>query len=241
MLSEEAIAALAIGVALLFVAGLGIFLWRSERTRREALARLAERRRWVVDPRPASLGPGVRLRLTPRERGTWDCRVHSPSTSGSRSGVRKTEFEDASVRSAGGLVLLGPPVPRENAAFATAMLSSLDGPLGRRLLAMVIGDLADEIGDLRLVDAPGDRQRPYAMFASGDPPALEHDAIESTMRAWIQRFDGAQDFPIIVVGSRSLRVRLRRDVRDLETLESFIDLALELRERITRTVAAAPP
>lgn len=243
MLSEEAIAALAIGVALLFVAGLGLFLWRSERARREALARLAERRRWVVDPRPASLGPGVRLRLTPRERGSWDCRVHTPTRSamGTQTSMRKSEFEDASVRSNGGLVILGPQVPRENAAFASAMLSSLDGPLGRRLLAMLIGDLADEVGGLRLIDTPGDRQRVYAMFASGDPPPLEHDAIESTVRAWIQRFDGAQNFPIIVVGSRSLRVRLPRDIRDPQTLESFIDLALELRERITRTVAAAPP
>jgi hypothetical protein len=244
MLSNEAAAAIAIGAALLFVVGLGFYLWRSERARREALARLAERRRWVVELRPASLGAGVRLRLTPRERGTWDCRVHTPSrgsTGGTQSGVRKTEFEDTAVRAPGGLLLLGPPMPRETAAFAAAMVSSLDGPLGRRLLAMVIGDLADEVGDLRPVDAPGGRPRVYSTLVSGDPPPVDHDAIESTVRAWLQRFGNRQDFPIVILGARSLRVRLRRDARDPAMLESFIDLALELRERVTRTTAAEPP
>ena len=242
MLSNEAVVGMAIVAAVFFAGGLGFYLWRAERARREALARLAERRRWSVEIRPASFGAGVRLRLTPRERATWDCRVVNASrgsSSGTQSGVRKTEFEDATVRAQGGLVLLGPPMPREAGTFAAALVSSLDGPLGRRLLAMLIGDLADEIGDLRLVEAPGGRPRAYAMFVSGDPPALEHDAIESTIRAWLQRFGGKLDFPIVVVGPRSLRVRLRRDAYDPAMLEGFIDLALALRERVTRSTGMA--
>ena len=105
MLSNEAVVGMAIVAAVLFAGGLGFYLWRAERARREALARLAERRRWSVEIRPASFGAGVRLRLTPRERATWDCRVVNSSrgsSSGTQSGVRKTEFEDATVQAQGG-------------------------------------------------------------------------------------------------------------------------------------------
>lgn len=224
MIQAFAILALILAV----MAGLYFFVGRPNKRDVEALQRLAGKRSWTIKRKMAAGGRGFRIEIRPIDGSSWSCEVTRYQNIGRGGYVRKTEFEDRSVRLSDGAVVIGPALPEEEAEAAATMLGVFDGKLGQMLLSAMLGDEAANFGDLRpIMDAgiPG-----ATVFATPDAPVGRIAAVYGLLLDnWLRTHPDEKEFPILIAGRDGLRIRLRTDADSADAMEAFLDHALAAR------------
>jgi hypothetical protein len=207
------------------VAGLAFVFWlfRLQRARRQAICDMARRQGWQASFAVAGFGRPARVRLRAAD-GAWQVEVVQPTSQSTGGNLRQvTEFIAARPTWPGGMVIVGPALPPETASFASMLLASLDNPLGRRLVAGLVGaDLADLAVGLRPV---GGAAGVTALASAELPATIDLDTIAASLRGWSQIRRGEEGFPILIVSPDGVRLRLRHAITDPDGFVSFIALA----------------
>ena len=178
----------------------------------------------ALQGRPAAgFGRPARVRLRAAD-GAWQVEVVQPTSQSTGGNLRQvTEFIAARPTWPGGMVIVGPALPPETASFASMLLASLDNPLGRRLVAGLVGaDLADLAVGLRPV---GGAAGVTALASAELPATIDLDTIAASLRGWSQIRRGEEGFPILIVSPDGVRLRLRHAITDPDGFVSFIALA----------------
>ncbi|WP_108661100.1 hypothetical protein [Acuticoccus kandeliae] len=229
---------LVILAGIVFGLGLTFALLRQAKARRAAFDALGAARGWRITETQSTGGSARTIDVAP-EADTWSCRVTRFRSSDTNTQVETTELRDPATALPAGAVLIGPPIPAEAAAFSAMLLTSLDSPLGQKLLAGILGDAAGLASGLVHVAKPGGAERAFTVLASGGAEAgVDFDRIEAAIAP---SRDGKADpkrFPIVLLGEDGLRVRMRASAYDAETLATFIDTALALRAAIREGMRA---
>lgn len=215
-----------------FAVAFHFLLRRPERRDAEALAALAARRGWTIERRMATLGMGYHVAVAPQDGAGWSCLVTRYINVGRGGAVRATAFEDPAIRLPAGLVVIGPGLPDAERKAAAALLGTLGGGLQRMMAVKVLGEeLAAQAPGLRLVEAacfPG----ATAFATEAAPAAAMAAACAPLLEAWRKAHPKAEAFPILILGTHGLRIRLRTDASTEPLLSAFLDLALTVRSRV---------
>lgn len=220
--------------AVIAIAGtVAVVVVRSERRLRAAFAETAARRGWVVEMggRTAAGRRGRIIRPGPNGPERWEfaqittSRARKPG-GGSGGSSTRSEWTDPGRRAPAGVYAFGPPITAEAGALAANLAGMLDGPMGRALLARLLGPIGAELPQLRYVAAPGRKARGFTLFTTAnDPTALDLDAIDAALQGWRS---AGRDAPILLAESERLRLLLSRAVADAAEAEALIDLGRAL-------------
>ncbi|MEZ4317597.1 MAG: hypothetical protein R3F61_08830 [Myxococcota bacterium] len=205
--------------------GFGALIWffvvKPDRAEAAGLAALAARTDWRVERHTPHGGRGYHVDIRPVS-GDWRCRV-TRYRNGSTT-VLTTELDCPSPRLGDGMIVVGPGLSQADLGAAAAALTGHG--LLETVLPMLLGDRAAARGL-----APVDLDLPGAStFAT---PGLDAQAVVEAwaphLAAW-RAARGADDrFPILVLGTDGLRLRVRRDLGDPDELGAFVELGLAAR------------
>ncbi|MCC5987163.1 MAG: hypothetical protein JJT95_05725 [Pararhodobacter sp.] len=245
-----------IGIAVIigFVALFGAILFfsiRAERRLQAALRAMAEERGWEYQT-SRTRGMGRRsatsgFTVTPNGAAAdWRLEVKRRSSSGSsgRKGAIRTsnpgraEFRAAEPTFRGGLAMfttgaLGGAIGIGQGNMASSLMGMFDNKIGKTVLSHFMGaDMGEHVGQLQSFPAP--EGSGLTVMATADPSMFfDMEAIGEALRCW-KPAKGSPGNPQLVVGEAGIRLFLSKQITDAETVASFIDLGLELREKAMR-------
>ena len=216
-------------IGLAVAAGVVIFLvqTQAQSTQREAFQALAARRGWSLNISEQKLGRPAVLRLTSRSGHGWTAQARRLSGDAARPAQQlTTEYEADEPSWTEGLLVIGPPLPEDQAAVLSQAQGALDSPEGQKLLSGFLGDDVAKYGAVL-------RQYPtkanITVLATADPRhRVDFGDIGKLIDTWKPQVSGEKGRPILILGPDGMRLRLRHGTRRADQMESFIDLALDI-------------
>ena len=192
---------------------------------------MAARRGWSMDYKGASPGRPARTRFAPLAGLDWTIEIARTNNTRNSKSYATTSFTDPSAGWPDGIAVFGPPISAKLAAMAETVLGALDGPIGKKALATLIGPDAASMTGLKFIAEPGGKARNFSMFANvGDVPDKVLAQLETTIGSWMEKYSDEKNHPIIIAGPEGLRIRLRRAIHDPAQMEQFADLSLRVRD-----------
>ena len=210
-----------------------IFLFVSilpDRREKAAFRKLASRRGWRVVHRPGQGGRGSIITIQPGAGEGWHAEIRRYQ-SASRQ-IRTVEFRSKTPALMEGLVVIGPSLTEGDAGIAEDMIASVSIGLRDLLFGGPEYDsLAPQAAGLRL--APSIRVEGASVFTVGAPEtAAIAEAYTPLLNQWRVIAPEPDAFPVLILSSQGLRLRVRRDL-DADRVESLIDLGAALADGVT--------
>lgn len=201
-----------------------------DRREKAAFRDLASRRGWQVAHRSGQGGRGSRVTIRPAAGEAWHAEIRRYQ-SASRQ-IRTVEFRSKTPALAQGLVVIGPALTGGDASMAEDMLTSV--PIGLRDLLFggpEYDSLAPQAAGLRL--APSIQVEGASVFTVGEPEtAAIAEAYTPLLDQWRVTAPDTDTFPVLILSSQGLRLRVRRDL-DADRLEALIDFGAALADGVT--------
>lgn len=156
--------------------------------------------------------------------GIWrvDSRVHHQT-----KGVTgyQIQFTGPYPAADGGMLLLGPPMPKIELGGMSLLLGSMVLPF----LAKIAGLPAAEMEGMRQVECGS----PVTVLATpGAETWLDPASIAEIIASWTQKFPGEQLHPIIILGGGECRIRVRSRFIEADDIEAFIRTSLTIYSRL---------
>lgn len=220
-----------LGVFALIVAGfVALFFWTNAGRRVEINAEFARERGWQFEDRLPQLGRAQRqhiLRGTSADGLAWELTLNLAQSNTTTVPATSTIWQTAQVRSAHGLVLIGPQLDK---SFDTLDFSH---PLLKMGLQMMLGDTAEQVPDLQRVPMPD--QAALTILATDAEYArqvITAPILEAYGR-WMQTYRGKERVPICVLRDTSLEIKVQAAFTKAADLDAFVALCLDMASRLT--------
>lgn len=200
------------------------FLNKQKAVWRAGMDALQKRTGWIIgDINLPGLGKSGAFEVSDPD-GIWrvDSRVHHQT-----QGVTgyQIQFTAPYPAADGGMLLLGPPMPKIDLGGMSSLLGSMVPPF----LAKIAGLPAAEMEGMRQVECGS----PVTVLATPGAETLIHPAsIAEVIAPWTQKFPGEQLHPIIILGGGECRIRVRSRFIEADDIEAFIRTSLAIYSRL---------
>jgi len=201
-----------------------------DRREKAAFRKLASRRGWRVAHRPGQGGRGSIITIRPGAGEGWHAEIRRYQSASLQ--IRTVEFRSKTPALTQGLVAIGPSLSAAQAGMTGSMIASM--PIGLRDLLFggsEYDSLAPQAAGLRL--APSIQVEGGSVFTAGAPDAFTiAEVYAPLLRQWRVTAPDSDTFPVLILSSQGLRLRVRRDL-DADRVEALIDLGAALADGVT--------
>ncbi len=210
----------------LIVAGfVALFFYLNLQQRVEIDAAFAGERGWQFEDLLPQFGRAQRQHILRGRSDTgteWEVIISLQQATTMAVPVASTMWNTQQVRSANGLVLIGPQLDK---SFDTLDLSH---PLVKMGLKMMLGDTAEQIPDLQRVPMPGQDALTVLAVDGTYAQTIVTSTILDSYGMWMQRYGGKELVPICVLRDTSLQIKVQKALTKAADVDAFVRFCCDI-------------
>jgi len=209
--------------------GMAVLFWYTRSSgKMEINESFAMERGWDFKDVLPRFGQAQRKRMLKADNPfPWELEISlRQSTSDVSIPVTSTIWKTDEVRLDEGMIVIGPKL--------TGGMEDIDlsSPLVAPFFRIFMGDLANEIGNLKPASMPASGN---FMILASDPnrvPAVLDEGVLEEYRLWLTRFKKEETFPVMLLTPNWLQFKIRKALKKADEVDRFVDFSIRSAQKI---------
>ncbi len=157
----------------------------------------------------------------------WELEISlKQSTSDVSIPVTSTIWRTDEIRLDKGMIVIGPKL---SSGMEDIDLSS---PLVATFFGFFMGDLANEISNLKPADMPGGKNLTILATDPNRVPAVLDAGVSEEYRLWLTRFKKRETFPVMLLSQNWLQFKTRKALKKADEVDQFVDFSIRSAQKI---------
>lgn len=224
------------GLILLVIifAGMAALFWYTRSSDKlEINESFAMERGWDFKDVLPQFGQAQRKRILKADTPfSWEVEISlQQSTSDVSIPVTSTVWRTDEIHWDEGMIVIGPKL--------TGGMEHIDlsSPLVSTFFRFFMGDLANEIANLKPADMPDSGKLTILATDPNRVPAVLDDGVFEEYRLWLTRFKKEETFPVMLLSQHWLQFKVRKALKKADEVDQFVDFSIRSAQKIQKILA----